>query len=130
MEPQDRPLSPHLMIYRPQITSVLSILHRMTGFVLWVGSLALTYWLTSAVYGADAFNRVQAFLDSWLGRLMLFGWTVCLFYHLANGIRHVAWDFGLGFDMPTLRNTGWAVVAAALTLTALTWLVGYWVAGQ
>ncbi len=125
MKSQQRPLSPHLQIYRPQITSVLSITHRMTGVALWVGALFFTYWLAAAVYGPEAFNRAQDLMASWFGRLILFGWTFCLFYHLSNGIRHIAWDYGWGFEMPQLRATGWIVVIASLTLTALTWISAF-----
>ncbi|MEO5335897.1 MAG: succinate dehydrogenase, cytochrome b556 subunit [Magnetospirillum sp. WYHS-4] len=129
MNTRNRPLSPHLQIYRPQITSVLSILHRLTGAALWIGALAFTYWLAAAVYGPEAFNRTQVFLASWFGRLILFGWTFCLFYHLSNGVRHIAWDYGWGFELKQLRATGGMVVAASLVLTLLAWIVAYAVAG-
>src|SRR5260221_6908133 len=89
MTSPDRPLSPHLQIYRPQLTSVLSILHRATGILLGVGTLVLAWWVIAAAAGPDAFARVQGFLGSWLGILVLLGWTAALFYHLANGIRHL-----------------------------------------
>lgn len=117
-----RPLSPHLQIYRPQITSILSILHRITGVALAFGAVLLTYWLTSGAYGPEAFARAQAVFGSWFGRLVLLGMTFSLFYHLANGIRHLAWDAGWGFELPTLRKTGILVVAVAVALTALTWI--------
>lgn len=120
-----RPLSPHLQIYRPQITSILSILHRLTGLALAFGAVLLTYWLTSSAYGPEAFARAQAVFGSWFGRLVLLGMTFSLFYHLANGIRHLAWDAGWGFELPTLRKTGILVVAVAVVLTALTWIWAY-----
>lgn len=120
-----RPLSPHLQIYRPQITSVLSILHRITGVALAFGAVLLTYWLTSTAYGPEAFGRAQALLGSWFGRLVLLGMTFSLFYHLANGIRHLAWDAGWGYELPRLRKTGILVVAVAVALTALTWVWAY-----
>ncbi len=129
MTPGNRPLSPHLQIYRPQITSVLSILHRLTGVALAVGGLLLTYWLVSAAYGPDAFARAQAFLASWFGRLILFGFTFSLFYHLCNGIRHLAWDIGWGFELPKLRASGIAVVVVSLGLTVVSWIAAYSVAG-
>ncbi|MEQ8665299.1 MAG: succinate dehydrogenase, cytochrome b556 subunit [Rhodospirillales bacterium] len=124
-EPRKRPLSPHLQIYRPQITSVLSITHRLTGIGLAVGALFLTYWLSSAGYGPEAFETAQAVLASWFGRLVLLGFTFCLYFHLANGIRHLAWDAGWGFELPTLRLTGWLVVIVAAIATVVTFAVGY-----
>ena len=125
----NRPLSPHLQVYRPQLTSILSILHRITGVGLWAGALMMTYWLSSATYGPEAFDRAQAILGSWFGRLVLLGLTVALFYHLANGIRHLAWDIGWGYEMDKLNVTGWMVVAFTAVMTVLTFLAGYWVAG-
>lgn len=122
MKSKPRPLSPHLQVYRLQITSVLSITHRFTGLGLVAGLFALVYWLAAAAYGPDAFGRAQAALASWPGQVVLFGWIFCLFYHLANGIRHLAWDIGWGFDLPTLRSSGWAMLAAAVALTAITWI--------
>jgi len=125
----NRPLSPHLQVYRPQLTSLLSILHRITGVGLWAGALMMTYWLSSATYGPEAFDRAQSILGSWFGRLVLLGLTVALFYHLANGIRHLAWDIGWGYEMDKLNVTGWAVVVFTGVMTVLTFLAGYWVAG-
>ena len=125
---RERPLSPHLLIYRPQITSVLSITHRFAGVALSFGALVLTYWLTSAAYGPVAFARAQAALGSWFGRLVLFGLTFSLFFHLCNGVRHLAWDVGWGFEMNQLRATGWLVVAASLVLTLASWFAAYAVA--
>ena len=129
MTPGNRPLSPHLQVYRPQITSVLSILHRLTGVVLAIGGVLLTYWLVSAAYGPAAFARAQAFLGSWFGQLILLGFTFSLFYHLCNGIRHLAWDIGWGFELPKLRASGIAVVVVSLGLTVISWIAAYSVAG-
>lgn len=119
-----RPLSPHLQVYRPQITSVVSILHRMTGVALGAGTLVLTWWLVAAATSADAFAAVQWFLGSLVGLLVLFGWTLALYWHLFNGIRHLAWDAGLGFQKPHYAVTGWLVVAAAVAATVATWVIG------
>jgi succinate dehydrogenase / fumarate reductase, cytochrome b subunit len=124
-----RPLSPHLQVYNPQITSVLSILHRILGVALSFGSIFLIYWLSAAAYGPDVFARAQQFFGSPIGQLILLGLTFSLFYHLANGIRHLIWDVGLGFEMPMLRATGIVVVVIAIGLTALTWIVAYVRAG-
>lgn len=120
-----RPLSPHLQVYRPQITSVLSITHRATGVVLFIGVLILTFWLTSATYGAGMYGIAQAIVGSWIGQLVMWGVVFSLWYHLANGIRHLAWDVGWGFELPVLRKTGVAVVVFAVSLTVLTLVVAY-----
>lgn len=125
MGTNDRPLSPHLQVYRPQITSILSILHRITGVALAAGGLLLVYWLVAAASGPEAFATAQALIGSFFGRLFLFGWTFALFYHLCNGIRHLSWDAGLGLELPMVTVTGWSVVGASVVLTLLSWIVGY-----
>ena len=124
MTPAERPLSPHLQIYKPQLTSVLSIFHRATGVVLSVGSIFLVWWLVAAATGDDAFAAAQGFWASWVGLLLLFGWTFSLFFHLANGIRHLFWDAGYGFDLKHTYTSGWAVVATSSGLTLIAWIVG------
>lgn len=124
MTPAERPLSPHLQIYKPQLTSVLSIFHRATGVVLSVGSIFLVWWLVAAATGDDAFAAAQGFWASWVGLLLLFGWTFSLFFHLANGIRHLVWDAGYGFDLKHTYASGWAVVATSSGLTLIAWIVG------
>ena len=118
-----RPISPHLQIYKPQITSALSILHRITGGVLVVGTLVLGYWLGAIAAGPEAYAQAKAILGSFIGKVALFGWTWALFYHLANGIRHLVWDAGYGFDLPTVYLTGKITVAASFILTILIWLI-------
>jgi succinate dehydrogenase / fumarate reductase cytochrome b subunit len=125
MPSPQRPLSPHLQIYRWQLTSVLSILHRTTGIALSVGTLLLAWWLIAAAAGPAAFDTAQGFIGSWLGRLLLLGWSWALFYHLANGIRHLAWDAGFGFELRTVYATGWAVVVLSILLTLIAWIAGY-----
>ena len=125
MPPMERPLSPHLQIYRPQITSVLSIAHRLTGVALTLGTLLLTWWLVSAAYGPNAFADAQAFVGSWFGQLLLWAFTFALFYHLGNGIRHLAWDFGWGFELSELRASAIAVLAFAVAGSLLTLIVAY-----
>jgi len=129
MSTLNRPLSPHLQIYKPQLTSTLSILHRITGVALAVGSIALVYWLIAAAVGAAAFDQAQGVAGAWYGRLLLFGWAFALFFHLANGIRHLAWDAGLGFELRTVYTTGWAAVAVAVLLTLVAFVAGYWFMG-
>jgi succinate dehydrogenase / fumarate reductase cytochrome b subunit len=121
----ERPLSPHLQIYRPQITSVLSILHRLTGVALGVGTLLFAWWLVAAAAGPEAYALAQGFLGSIVGRILLLGFTWALFYHLCNGIRHLAWDLGLGFDLATVSRSGWAVVIASAALTLLAFVLAY-----
>ena len=97
MSSKERPLSPHLQVYRPELTSVLSIVHRITGVALSVGLLLLVCWLLAVASGAAFYDAVQAFNAHWFGRILLFGWTFALFYHLCNGIRHLVWDTGHGY---------------------------------
>ncbi len=118
------PLSPHLQIYHWSLTMVLSIVHRATGIALFVGSLLLVYWLAALAAGPVAYADARALLGSPLGLLALFGWTAALFYHLCNGIRHLFWDVGLGYEREQAYASGWAVVVATGVLTALAWIVG------
>lgn len=124
MSSAERPLSPHLQIYRWQLTSVLSILHRATGVVLSAGTILLVWWLVAAASGPESYEGVEDFLGSWLGLLLLFGWTVSLFYHLCNGIRHLVWDTGHALDLPSTYLGGWLVVAATGVLTVAAWIAG------
>ncbi len=125
MPDRNRPLSPHLQVYRPQLTSVLSITHRMTGVALGFGTLLLVYWLVAVASGDAAYDTAQGLIGSVLGRLLLFGWSVALFFHLCNGIRHLFWDAGYGFELPTVYRSGWLVVIASTLLTLGCWIVGY-----
>lgn len=118
---RSKPLSPHLQVYRPQLTSVLSITHRATGVFLGVGTLLLLYWLVSVAGGPERYRVAQAVLGSWLSKLALFGWTWAFCFHLCNGLRHLAWDAGFGFDLKTVYRTGYAVIAASLVMTGLIW---------
>lgn len=118
-----RPLSPHLQIYRPQLTSVLSISHRFTGAVLAVGFLVFVYWLAALAAGDVAYATALAALGAWPVRLLLFLASFAFFYHLANGIRHLWWDSGRGFEMAQVYASGWAVVIVASGLTLITWAV-------
>ena len=121
----ERPLSPHLQIYRWQITMVLSILHRATGIALAAGTLLLAWWLIALAAGPEPYTAVQGFNGSWFGRLLLFGWTWSLFYHLCNGIRHLFWDAGKGFEIPEFYRSGWTVVIVSAALTILAWIWAY-----
>lgn len=118
----NRPLSPHLQVYRPQITSVLSILHRVTGVILSLGILVLVYWLTSLAGGEAAYGSAVAVLGSGPGQLVLFGWTLAFFYHLLNGVRHLFWDAGKGFELNQVYASGWSVVIGTIVLAGIAWL--------
>lgn len=128
MDRANRPLSPHLQVYRPQLTSVLSILHRATGIVLSLGTVLLAWWLLAVAAGPAAYATARAFFASWFGQLVLLGWSFALFYHLCNGIRHLFWDVGFGLDIPTAYASGRAVVAAAVALTVIVWALA-WIPG-
>ncbi|ABC22003.1 succinate dehydrogenase, cytochrome b556 subunit [Rhodospirillum rubrum] len=127
MKTHPRPISPHLQVYKlhTKVTSMLSITFRVFGAALMVGgTFFFLLWIVAAGSGEQAFTSVQGFYGSPFGYLVLFGLTVVLFYHLCNGIRHMLWDTGFGFDMPTLRKTGAAAVGAAIVLSLLAWTVG------
>ena len=124
MTSDPRPLSPHLQIYRWQLTSVLSILHRAAGIALGVGAILLVWWLGAVADGPAPYAAFQGFIGSWFGLLLLFGWSVALFYHLCNGIRHLVWDTGRGLELPTVYASGWAVLAATAVLTVVAWIAG------
>ena len=119
-----RPLSPFMFPtwYRFQVTSALSILHRLTGIGLTGGSIALAWWLFAVAAGGELFDATHAFLASPIGVLLLFLWSLAFFFHLCNGIRHFAWDLGRGFEIHTARHSAYGVLASTIVLTALAWL--------
>ena len=129
MAEDDRPLSPDLQIYRPQLTSVFSITHRLTGVALSIGSPLLVGWLIAAAAGPSAFAALHGYLASWVGLLLLLGWTFSLFFHLCNGIRHLFWDAGHGFDLQVIYASGWAVLAISIGLTLIAWIVSFDIRG-
>ena len=120
----ERPLSPFMLPvwYSFQVTSFLSILHRLTGIALAVGSILLAWWLVSVAAGGELFAMTHAFIASSIGMLLLFGWSIAFFYHLCNGIRHLAWDAGYGFELRQAHFSGYAVLAATALLTVIAWL--------
>lgn len=120
-----RPLSPHIGIYRWPITMVASILNRATGIALSVGTLLLVWWLVAAATGPAAFATVQGFIGSPIGLLLLLGWTASLFYHFFGGLRHLAWDMGIGFGQTSLNLVSYLVLAATFAATAAVWVAGY-----
>lgn len=118
-----RPLSPHLQIYRLQLTSLLSITHRATGIGLAVGAPVLTWWLMALATGAEAYGNFTMVFSNGLGIAFLVGWTWALFYHLANGIRHLFWDMGTGLELTSTYTSGWVVVITSVILTAACWII-------
>jgi succinate dehydrogenase / fumarate reductase cytochrome b subunit len=120
----EHPLSPFMFPrwYRFQITSLMSILHRLTGIALAVGSIVLAWWLVAVAAGGEWFEATHAVIASPIGVLLLFGWSVAFFYHLCNGIRHLAWDAGYGFEIREAYLSGYGVFAATVVLTLLAWL--------
>ena len=128
--PRTRPLSPFLFpptgTYRWQLTSTMSILHRVTGIALGLGTLLLTWWLLALLGEPSDFAAVQDFLASPFGLLLLAGWTWSVFYHLLNGIRHLIWDTGHGLTLPSVYRGGWTVIILSVVLTVAAWVAGYW----
>jgi succinate dehydrogenase / fumarate reductase cytochrome b subunit len=123
MNNNDRPLSPHLSIYRWPVTMVSSILHRATGIAMAAGFLLLVFWLADMAVGPDAYAALMGALDSTIGRLLLIGWTWAFFYHLANGIRHLVWDAGYGFEKSQANASAWVVIVLSVLATAGFWVV-------
>lgn len=120
MATRSRPLSPHLQVYRPQLTSLLSIIHRSTGVALCAGAVALVWGIVAVSIGGDCYASFSAFAGSILGRLLTAAFVFCLIYHWLNGLRHLGWDTGWGLEIERAYQTGWAVVVLAPTLTLLT----------
>ncbi|HXG27605.1 MAG TPA: succinate dehydrogenase, cytochrome b556 subunit [Nevskiales bacterium] len=122
-----RPLSPFMIgpYYRPQLTSMLSILHRATGVFLSLGSVLLVGWLVAAASGPEAYDCAQRMIRAWYGQLLLFGWSYALFYHLCNGIRHLVWDAGYGFDLKSVYWGGYLMVVVSIVLTVFAWTLAW-----
>ncbi len=120
MSSTQRPLSPHLHIYRPQITSVLSILHRITGVILGLGAVMLAVWIMAIAAGLESYQQMRVIVGSWWGLIGILGFGFALYYHLFNGIRHLVWDMGYGFDLKLIAITGWSVVILSVVATILT----------
>jgi succinate dehydrogenase cytochrome b subunit len=120
MATDNRPLSPHLQIYKPQLTSVLSITHRGTGVFLTIGAFFLTCWLLALAGGPAYFASLQAHLTSWYGQCLVYTFVFSLYFHLCNGIRHLFWDIGVGLDIDAVYKTGYTVIAGTVVLTLAT----------
>jgi succinate dehydrogenase / fumarate reductase, cytochrome b subunit len=125
MADQSRPLSPHLQIYRWSWTMAMSIMHRGTGSALYLGTLLLAAWLVAAASGEASFDTAQRLASSWLGRLVLFGYTFALMHHMLGGLRHLVWDLGRGFEPHERKNMARLTLFISLPLTVLIWVVAY-----
>ncbi|MEI7804433.1 MAG: succinate dehydrogenase, cytochrome b556 subunit [Hyphomicrobiales bacterium] len=127
--PRARPLSPHLQIYKPMLTMMMSIAHRITGATLYFGMIVLAWWLISAAVGPNAYANVEWFMGSIVGRLILFGYTWALTHHMLGGIRHLIWDLGHGFGAQEREWLAAATIVGSVGLTIALWTVGYFVMG-
>lgn len=116
----NRPLSPHLMIYRPQLTSISSILVRITGNAMIVASVMIVWWLFAAATSAEYFALVHGVMTSWFGKVVMLGSIWALWYHTLGGVRHLIWDNAIALDIPTAEKLGWAVIIGSFVLTAIT----------
>jgi len=123
MATRERPLSPHLQVYSWQITMVMSILHRATGVALTVGAFGLAWWLVSMAAGGETAARAMACVSSPIGMVLVFGFSLALVYHFLNGIRHLLWDAGRGYDIPSVYKTGYTVAVLTVVLTAAIWFL-------
>jgi succinate dehydrogenase / fumarate reductase, cytochrome b subunit len=120
-----RPLSPHLQIYRPMLTMMMSIMHRITGVALFFGSILFVWWLSAAAFSDSYFALVQGFFASWFGRLVMFGFTWALIHHMLGGLRHFLWDVGKGFELKTVENLARLNLIGSIVLTVLLWVIAY-----
>ena len=120
---QPRPLSPHLQVYRPQLTSVMSILHRASGAVLATGSLLLAFWLTALAGGPKFFGPLNESINHPVGQCVLFGYSLALVYHGLNGVRHLAWDLRIGLEIRQVYQSGYLVLGLTVLITATLWLL-------
>lgn len=119
----ERPLSPHLQIYKPLVNMVMSILHRITGAALYVGSLLVAWWLVAAAIGPDDFAYVNAIATSTFGKLVLYGYTWALIHHMLGGVRHFIWDTGRGLDLASVHQLSWGTIILSVGLTLAIWFV-------
>ena len=120
---QNRPLSPHLSIYRPIPTMVMSIMHRITGAALYFGTVLVAWWLIAAAAGPDHFELTNAIFGSIIGRLILFGYTWALIHHMLGGIRHLIWDTGRALDKHVATKMAWATLVLSVSLTIILWAI-------
>ena len=124
-----RPLSPHLSIYRPMLTMLMSIAHRISGAANAIGFLLLVWWLVAIASGPEAYAQVSSFFASLAGHTLLFLFSWALIHHMLGGIRHLIWDTGYGLDKTSIEVLAWATIIGSTALTVLVWVVGYWLKG-
>lgn len=127
---RERPLSPHLQIFKWPVTMGTSILHRITGLGLGLGTLVMAIWLVTVALGPEAYEQFQVLAGHWFGRFVLFGFTLALVYHMLNGVRHLAWDFGMGFKVATATASGLWTYALTILVTGAIWVFAYWSMGS
>ncbi len=122
---EQRPLSPFMLgtYYRFQMSSLLSILHRITGIGLAIGLILFAAWISAAAYSPECFAKITELASTYVGKFFLFGWTAAFYYHFANGLRHLNWDLGRGFKLDEMTASGWVVVAFTFSMTVLTWVI-------
>lgn len=123
MSERKRPTSPHITIYKNPITSYLSMGHRVAGVFLSVGMLLLIYWLVALAGGKESFATAQAIFGSFIGQLIMFGFSFAFFYYFCTAVRHIVWDFGYGFEMKTAEKTGIIALGASIVMTILFWII-------
>ena len=126
---RERPLSPHMQIYRWPLPMMMSIAHRVTGVGLYFGTILIAWWLIAVASGPGGYSRFTAFMNSWFGRLILFGYTWALIHHMLGGIRHLIWDTGRGLDKVSIEIFAWATIIGSTVLTVLVWVLGYCLRG-
>lgn len=124
--PVSRPLSPHLQVYRPMLTMMMSIMHRITGVALFSGAILFVWWLAAAAWSDAAFDIAQAFFGHWFGKLVIFGFSWALIHHMLGGIRHLIWDTGKGYELPTVETMARLNLAGSIILTLLLWAAALW----
>ena len=124
-----KPLSPHLQIYRLPLNAILSITHRITGVVLALGAVLVVAMLIAAASGSEAFGAMYAIGAHWLGQIVLFGFTLALYYHMCAGVRHLFWDAGYGYELHIAQRSSQAIIVVAIVLTLVTWATAYSVSG-
>ena len=123
--PRERPLSPHLQVYSPMLTMMMSIVHRITGAALYFGTFLVVWWLIAAASGPAYFDLVNGFFSSWFGRLVLFGYTWAAIHHMLGGIKHLFWDTGRGFELETVERNARLTIGGSIALTILLWVIAY-----
>ena len=123
--PRERPLSPHLQVYKPMLTMMMSIVHRITGAALYFGIFLVVWWLIAAASGPAYYDLVNSFFSSWFGRLILFGYTWAAIHHMLGGIKHLFWDAGKGFELETVERNARLTLGGSVALTILIWIIAY-----